>query len=72
MSTKLSAGRPTETAAKKAATLASLSDKKPLKRINFELDADQHRRLKIYAATQGKTIKDVVNEYIDQITAGIE
>ncbi|WP_053272893.1 plasmid partition protein ParG [Escherichia coli] len=72
MNPKLSAGRPTETATKKAATLASLSDKKPMKRINFELDADQHRKLKIYAANQGKSIKDVVNEYIDQITATIE
>lgn len=62
----LSAGRPSVKAGdkRKAATLASLADDQPKKRINFELPADQHAKLKVYAARQGKTVKDLLTEYI--------
>ena len=62
----LSAGRPSVKAGdkRKAATLASLSDEQPKKRVNFELSADQHAKLKIYAARQGKTVKELLTEYI--------
>lgn len=62
----LSAGRPSLKASdkRKAATLASLSDEQPKKRVNFELSADQHAKLKIYAARQGKTVKELLTEYI--------
>lgn len=62
----LSAGRPSVKASekRKAATLASLSDEQPKKRVNFELSADQHAKLKIYAARQGKTVKKLLTEYI--------
>ena len=62
----LSAGRPSVKASdkRKAATLASLSDEQPKKRVNFELSADQHAKLKIYAARQGKTVKELLTEYI--------
>lgn len=62
----LSAGRPSVNASdkRKAATLASLSDEQPKKRVNFELSADQHAKLKIYAARQGKTVKELLTEYI--------
>lgn len=62
----LSAGRPSVTASdkRKAATLASLSDEQPKKRVNFELSAEQHAKLKIYAARQGKTVKELLTEYI--------
>lgn len=65
----LSAGRPSVKAGdkKKAATLASLSDEQPKKRVNFELSADQHAKLKIYAARQGKTVKELLTEYIAQL-----
>lgn len=69
---KLTAGRPTETAAKKAATLASLNDQQPRKRINFEVDEDEHRKLKTYAAIQGKSIKEVMMEHVKILTATIE
>lgn len=58
----LSAGRPS--ARNKAATLASLADDAGTKRVNFELSADQHTKLKIYAAKQGKTIKELLTEYV--------
>jgi hypothetical protein len=38
-----------------------------MKRVNFELAADQHTRLKIYAARQGKTIKEILTEYVAQL-----
>lgn len=62
----LSAGRPSMKAGdkRKAATLASLSDEQPKKRVNFELSADQHAKLKVYAARQGKTVKELLTEYI--------
>ncbi|MBE0449046.1 MAG: chromosome partitioning protein ParB [Actinobacteria bacterium] len=65
----LSAGRPSVKAGdkRKAATLASLSDERPVKRVNFELPAAQHAKLKIYAARQGKTVKELLTEYVGQL-----
>ncbi|ECI0567924.1 chromosome partitioning protein ParB [Salmonella enterica subsp. enterica serovar Typhimurium] len=63
--TTLSAGRPSaRTDKSKAATLASLADDASMKRVNFELSADQHTKLKIYATRQGKTIKELLTEYV--------
>lgn len=61
----LTAGRPS--AKSKAATLASLSDDAEMKRVNFQLPADQHTKLKIYAAKQGKTIKELLTEYVSSL-----
>lgn len=65
----LSAGRPSVKASdkRKAATLASLSDERPMKRVNFDLPADQHAKLKIYAARQGKTVKELLTEFVAQL-----
>ena len=63
--TTLSAGRPSaRTDKSKAATLVSLADDASMKRVNFELSADQHTKLKIYATRQGKTIKELLTEYV--------
>ena len=62
----LTAGRPSATKSR-AATLASLADDTALKRVNFELPADQHTKLKIYATRQGKTIKELLTEYVAQL-----
>lgn len=59
----LTAGRPSATK-NRAATLASLADDASTKRVNFELSSDQHTKLKIYAAKQGKTIKELLTEYV--------
>ncbi|MEN9396662.1 MAG: hypothetical protein RLZ81_1192 [Pseudomonadota bacterium] len=63
LSGALSAGRPSARS-DKAATLASLAEEASLKRVNFQLSADQHMKLKIYAARQGKTIKELLTEYV--------
>ena len=67
--TTLSAGRPSaRTDKSKAATLASLADDAAsMKRVNFELSADQHTKLKIYATRQGKTIKELLTEYVTSL-----
>lgn len=64
--TTLSAGRPSARTDKaKAATLASLADDAgSMKRVNFELSAEQHAKLKIHAAKVGKSIKELLTEYV--------
>ena len=62
----LSAGRPSAKS-NKAATLASLADKAATVRVNFDLDRDQHTKLKVYAAKQGKTVKEVLTELVAQL-----
>lgn len=67
--TTLSAGRPSARTDKaKAATLASLADDAGnMKRVNFELSAEQHTKLKIHAAKVGKSIKEVLTEYVNSL-----
>jgi hypothetical protein len=63
----LSAGRPSARA-EKAATLASLADDAGVtKRITFELAPEQHAKLKIYAARQGTSIKELLTKYIAEL-----
>ncbi|EFD7780889.1 plasmid partition protein ParG [Shigella flexneri] len=64
--TTLSAGRPSARSDKaKAATLASLADDAGgMKRVNFELSADLHSKLKIHAAKQGMSIKELLTDYV--------
>ena len=62
----LSAGRPSAEK-KKAATLASLTAEAGTKRVNFQLSAELHTKLKIYAVRQGKTITDLLTEYVEQL-----
>lgn len=62
----LSAGRPSARAGK-SATLSSLADNASMKRVNFDLDAAQHQKLKIYAARQGKTVKELLTEFVAQL-----
>ena len=62
--TLLSAGRPSARV-NRTKTLANLSDNfGSMKRVNFELSAELHTRLKIYATKQGKTIKELLTEYV--------
>ena len=62
----LNAGRPSVDK-RKAATLASLADESGKKRVNFQLSAELHTKLKIYAARQGKTITDLLTDYVEQL-----
>lgn len=62
----LSAGRPS-IRNNKTTSLASLSDKAATTRVNFDLDRREHTKLKVYAAKQGKTVKDILTEFVAQI-----
>ncbi len=66
LTTTLTAGRPSARTDKaRAATLASLADNAGgMKRVNFELSAEQHAKLKIHAAKAGKSIKELLTEYV--------
>jgi len=60
----LSAGRPSARTDKaKAVTLASLTGG-TAKRINFDLSIDQYIKLKVHVAKRGKTIKELLTEYV--------
>lgn len=63
VATTLSAGRPSART-NRATTLASLSDDVTVKRVNFELPAELHAKLKIHAAKAGKSIKELLTEYV--------
>ncbi|ECT4311265.1 chromosome partitioning protein ParB [Escherichia coli] len=62
----LSAGRPSAKTTK-AATLASLAEKAATVRVNFDLDRDQHIKLKVYATKQGKSVREVLTEFVEQL-----
>lgn len=62
---KLGAGRPS--AGKSQKTLSDLADKADTVRVNFNLDHDQHFKLKLYAMEQGKSITEVLRDYVAQI-----
>lgn len=38
-----------------------------MKRVNFQLPADQHMKLKVYAAQQGKTITELLTEHVGRL-----
>lgn len=66
LSTALSAGRPSARS-DRTTTLASLSHETSTKRVNFELTTDRHAKLKIHATKQGKTIKELLTDYVDSL-----
>jgi len=61
----LRAGRPSDS--KKASTLASLADKGPTVRINFDLERAEHRRLKMLAVQQDRSIADILREMVEKL-----
>ncbi|MDP1541511.1 MAG: chromosome partitioning protein ParB [Moraxellaceae bacterium] len=61
----LSAGRPSKTS--KQATLADMADSKKTVRVNFDIDSDEHKRLKLHALMQGKTVRQVLSDFISTL-----
>ena len=61
----LRAGRPSES--RKATTLASLADKGPTVRINFDLERDEHRRLKMLALQLDRSVADILREMVGKL-----
>jgi len=54
----LKAGRPS--AGKKSLTLTE----KATKRVNFNVTPDEHKNLKVYAAKNGKTVTELLKDYV--------
>lgn len=48
-------------------TLAGLSNQKETVRVNFDLDHTLHTKLKIYAIMKGKSIKEVLTDFVEQL-----
>ncbi|WP_017780731.1 plasmid partition protein ParG [Aeromonas dhakensis] len=59
----LKAGRPSSE--KRLMTMGDISGAGKMKRVNFDLPEALHMRLKTYAASQGKSIKDVLTEFVE-------
>ncbi len=66
----LAAGRPSM-ANKKAVMLSSLAGDATLKRVNFSIPANEHMKLKIYAAKHGKTITELLSEHVASLIKDI-
>lgn len=63
------AGRPSARSAN-TKTLASLSDGTTMARVNFQLSADLHKKLKMHAARNDTTIKELLTDYIRGLPNG--
>ena len=61
---KLGAGRPS--AGKSQKNLSDLADKADTVRVNFDLDSEQHTKLRMQALKQKKTVKQFLTELIAQ------
>lgn len=60
----LRAGKPSSGEKSKALSLEALTEKNQTVRVNFDLDRDEHIRLKIHAAQAGKSIAEVLRELV--------
>lgn len=59
----LKAGRPSAKESN-STTSKSIFDPEPTKRLNVEVSIKNHAKLKIYAAQQGKSVKEILTEFI--------
>jgi hypothetical protein len=64
----LRAGKPSAGAKRKELALDALTEKNQTVRVNFDLDREEHIKLKVHAARAGKSIADVLRELV----AGLE
>ncbi len=59
----LKAGRPSRE--KRSMTMSDMVSSDKVKRVNFDLPEELHKKLKTFAASQGKSIKDVLTEFVE-------
>lgn len=52
--------------------LESLKDEGPQTRTSLSIDADKHRRYKIYLLQQGKSLREDFTDYIDKCIKDIK
>lgn len=61
----LKAGRPSSK--KRAMTMGDVAGSDKVKRVNCDLSEALHTKLKMYAAAQGKSIKDVLTDFVEAL-----
>ena len=62
----LKAGRPSSE--KRAMTMGDIAGSEKMKRVNFDLPEAWHTKLKMHAAAQGKSIKDVLTDFVEGLS----
>jgi len=60
----LKAGRPSKENAVRAVPNLSSMGKTEVRRVNFDLPADEFHQLKMYAAKHGMTIKEIFHRHV--------
>jgi hypothetical protein len=48
-------------------TMSDIASPEKVKRVNFDLPEALHTKLKTYSAAQGKSIKDVLTEFVEAL-----
>jgi len=61
----LKAGRPSSE--KRAMTMGDIAGSEKMKRVNFDLPEALHTKLKMHAAAQGKSIKDIMTDFVEAL-----
>jgi hypothetical protein len=61
----LKVGKPSVGEKKKGLALAALTEKNLTVRVNFDLNRDEHIKLKVYAARAGRSVADVLRDFVD-------
>ena len=63
---KMPAGRPSR--GKEATPLNAFAESEKPVRVNFEISREEHTKLKIHAAKSGRSISDVLREFVAQLS----
>jgi hypothetical protein len=63
----LRAGKPSAREKRKGLSLDALTEQNQTVRVNFDLDREEHVKLKVHAAKAGKTVADVLRELVADI-----
>jgi hypothetical protein len=64
---KMSAGRPSR-AKEAAAPVNVFAEKEKMVRVNFDVTKDEHTKLKVHAAKSGRSISDILREFVEQLS----
>jgi hypothetical protein len=63
---KMPAGRPSRT--REVTSINAFAEKEKMVRVNFEVTRDEHTKLKVHAAKSGRSISDVLREFVAQLS----
>ena len=63
----LAAGRPSARRKQEVRLEDVFKDPVKMKRVNFDLSEDSHKKLKKYAIDQQKSVREVLTEYVESL-----